>query len=98
MDALGPLGHPWSEPSRSADWRDDARCRSRQDVEFFGRSDNRHASAQAKRLCEACPVRSACLDYANENEIAYGIWGGMNVEERERLVGRKFPRVPTRAD
>lgn len=37
---------------------------------------------EAKRLCGTCPVRTECLDYANDNDEREGIWGGMTPQER----------------
>lgn len=36
----------------------------------------------AKAICRRCVVRVACLDYAIDNEEKFGVWGGMNTEER----------------
>lgn len=43
--------------------------------------------APAVRICQACPVRQACLDYALDNEtdyVAWGIWGGLTPAQRRR--------------
>lgn len=39
----------------------------------------------AKLLCADCPLRERCLDYAIENRLDYGIWGGLTVKERRPL-------------
>ncbi|MFJ4191866.1 WhiB family transcriptional regulator [Kitasatospora sp. NPDC089509] len=39
----------------------------------------------AKRVCQDCPVREACLRAAVLQEEEYGIWGGLTPEERRRL-------------
>lgn len=39
----------------------------------------------AKKVCKTCPVRSECLEYALENFISFGIWGGLTGPERVRL-------------
>ncbi|MEO6158661.1 MAG: WhiB family transcriptional regulator, partial [Ilumatobacteraceae bacterium] len=36
----------------------------------------------AKKACRACPVQGACLEYALDNDERYGIWGGLDEEER----------------
>lgn len=36
----------------------------------------------AKTICNTCPVRTECLDYAIAEGIEYGIWGGLNPWER----------------
>ena len=44
----------------------------------------------AKQACEACPVREPCLEYAMDNGIQYGIWGGFS--ERGRRALRRHRR------
>ncbi|MEI8187847.1 MAG: WhiB family transcriptional regulator [Candidatus Saccharibacteria bacterium] len=36
----------------------------------------------AKECCESCPIKNECLDYAIENNEKFGVWGGMNLNER----------------
>lgn len=37
---------------------------------------------EAKQVCAECPVRAACLEYALEKRLDYGVWGGMSAKER----------------
>lgn len=39
---------------------------------------------QAKKVCDRCPVRSRCLEYAVDTGQNFGVWGGL--DEGERLV------------
>ena len=39
----------------------------------------------AKKVCSICPVQSECLNYALDNGIKDGIWGGLTKTERKRL-------------
>lgn len=41
---------------------------------------------RAKSICQICPVRQPCLDYANAIREPYGIWGGFTEAERRHLV------------
>ncbi|MCT6780526.1 WhiB family transcriptional regulator [Streptomyces sp. CS7] len=41
--------------------------------------------AEAKELCGWCPVRRDCLDFAVENGLKDGIWGGLTKAERAPL-------------
>ena len=34
-------------------------------------------------MCNTCPVRVECFDYAVEN-LVHGIWAGTNKEERDK--------------
>ena len=39
----------------------------------------------AKAVCEQCPVKTECLQFALETNQDSGIWGGTSEEERRRL-------------
>ena len=43
--------------------------------------------SRAKRICEGCPVKDKCLaDGLKADKLgAYGIWGGLDPDERGRL-------------
>ncbi|MCL4442947.1 MAG: WhiB family transcriptional regulator [Actinobacteria bacterium] len=43
----------------------------------------------AKSVCEQCPVREACLEYALANRERYGIWGGASERERRRIIRQR---------
>lgn len=47
----------------------------------------------AKSLCEGCPVRERCLNYAIDQRLSHGVWGGLTGDERynyrQRLVMRR---------
>lgn len=40
----------------------------------------------AKQVCQACPVRQACLEYALANREKHGIWGGTTVRDRRHIL------------
>lgn len=40
---------------------------------------------EAKLLCNSCPYKEACLEFALKNPQA-GIWGGTTERERKRLI------------
>jgi WhiB family redox-sensing transcriptional regulator len=42
-------------------------------------------SCTAKAICRGCPVRVACLDWAQATGQQYGIWGGYSTKERDLL-------------
>ena len=68
------------------DWAASAACRtSRPDALFVkGAEQNR-----AKQLCSGCPVRTECLAEALDNQIEWGVWGGMTERERRALLRRR---------
>lgn len=43
----------------------------------------------ARRVCEGCPVKSPCLEYALRNSIDHGVWGGESERERRRIARRR---------
>ena len=69
-------------------WRADAACRDGDSEIFFPVGDSDAALEvveQAKAVCQTCPVREACLQYALETRQVDGIWGGTTEDERRRL-------------
>jgi WhiB family redox-sensing transcriptional regulator len=48
----------------------------------------------AKRICAACPVAGACLDYALVNNIDHGVWGGATESERRAIRRARAGRPP----
>ena len=44
---------------------------------------------KAKQVCGACPVRTECLAEALDNQIEWGVWGGMTERERRALLRRR---------
>ena len=43
----------------------------------------------ARRICETCPVKAPCLEYALEHRIDHGVWGGCSERERRRILKRR---------
>ncbi len=64
------------------------------DPELFFPGQGEDASA-AKAVCQTCPIRTECLDYALDNAEKHGIWGGMSERERRRI--RRQRRLATEA-
>jgi WhiB family redox-sensing transcriptional regulator len=50
----------------------------------------------AKDYCARCPVRQACLEWSIDVGERFGIWGGLNEEERAHL--RRIPAPVRRAE
>ena len=74
----------WNE-----DWAAKGICHQVRPDELFVRGA---AQNRAKQLCAGCPVRTECLSEALDNEIEWGVWGGMTERERRSLL-RKRPNV-----
>ena len=64
-------------------WQADALCAQTDPEAFFPEKGG--STRDAKRVCEACTVKDACLEYAMANDERFGIWGGLSERERRRL-------------
>ncbi len=74
-------------------WMARGNCRYEPPSTFFP-SDGVGVEA-AKRLCETCSVKEQCLEYALENRIDHGVWGGTSERQRRRILKkRKISSVP----
>jgi WhiB family transcriptional regulator, redox-sensing transcriptional regulator len=72
----------------SASWRLRAACRHADPDLFFPVGTTGPALGQigeAKRICQACPVRTSCLGWALRHGISFGIWGGTTEDDRQIL-------------
>jgi WhiB family transcriptional regulator, redox-sensing transcriptional regulator len=69
--------------SAAGAWRKRAACWNAPPWLMF--DPKRSAQRRALALCQGCPVRQACLDYALFYDEPFGVWGGMTPGERARL-------------
>lgn len=83
------------EALRGRPWSDEAACRT-EDPELFyahgveGMKMSVPQIAEAKAICNSCPVRRECLDWAIEHgETEHGIWGGKTPHERRAEARRR---------
>lgn len=64
-------------------------CKDKTDMFFPTRQTKPSISRQAMAMCEACPIRWACLQKSKGE--AFGIWAGMsnkNVKKYHRMVAK----------
>jgi WhiB family redox-sensing transcriptional regulator len=64
------------------EWRKSAECKGADTNDFFLTAQEK--VREMKKLCNACGVRTQCLNFALENEISWGIYGGMTAQERNK--------------
>ncbi|WP_265564587.1 WhiB family transcriptional regulator [Streptomyces hygroscopicus] len=64
-------------------WHERALC-AQTGAEFFFPEPG-SSVREAKRICELCESRSACLEYALANDERFGVWGGLSEKERLHL-------------
>ena len=68
-------------------WMKDGHCRHYPPAAFFP-SDGVGVDV-ARQICGECPVKSDCLEYALDNRIDHGVWGGCSERERRRILKRR---------
>jgi WhiB family redox-sensing transcriptional regulator len=66
-----------------ASWMALGKCRDMDPALFFP-SDGVGVQ-DAQRICVICPMKIPCLEYALDNRIDNGVWGGMSERERRRI-------------
>jgi WhiB family redox-sensing transcriptional regulator len=72
----------------STSWRSHGRCLDEDPELFFPIGSTGPAVLQvteAKAVCQACRVREACLQWALEQGLDHGVWGGLDGDERRAL-------------
>jgi len=66
-------------------WEDRANCRDANPKLFYAVGDstatNQHNNEVIRTYCTPCPVRTQCLQNADE----HGIWGGLTEKERRKI-------------
>lgn len=80
------------------DWAQHAACAGESLELFFGPDGERAAEREAreekaKEICQACPVRSACADYALDRPEKYGLYGGLTEDERAPIRRSRMRRA-----
>lgn len=81
---------------RPTEWMADAACVGVDiDTAAFFPSPRRGESwtvlaAEAKRVCNRCPVMAACLTYGMDEDD--GVWGGTTPSERRRIRRQRRQR------
>jgi WhiB family redox-sensing transcriptional regulator len=97
MGAVNPfIG--WAPDARAREarieWVAKALCLSRDPDDLFVRGA---AQLKATGICRNCPVRAECLADALDNQMEFGIWGGLTERQRRALL-RQHPEVVSWSD
>ena len=83
------------------DWQDRAACQEQDPEDFFDPSgllmgaptkDTKLRRWRAKQTCARCPVAQTCAEYAEQTNIAFGVYGGLDQYERASLRRRDTER------
>lgn len=82
--SVAPTPIPDPEELLYADlWRKEALCIGLPLTTFF--PESAESNLPAKKICQECPVRIDCLDYAIATTQDFGIWAGTTSEERKKI-------------
>lgn len=71
-----------------SDWTVEARCRGSEVDTFFVRS--LPEAREAIKLCQRCNVKQDCLEYAVDEGIELGVWGGLTERQRRAYARRSM--------
>ena len=74
------------------DWMARGRCRE-MDPRVFFPSDGIGVH-EARRICDECPVKGPCLEYALANHVDHGVWGGTSERQRRRILKKRKVSLP----
>lgn len=89
-------------PAGDQSWAQWAECAKPDAPPMFPHEMDRKGQQAAKSTCDNCPVRAKCLDVALASGERFGIWGGLDPDERlalrKRQQRRKQPSRINRAD
>ena len=85
------LGSIPIDPDYATAWMADGNCRNYPPVMFFP-SDGVGVD-RARKICKDCPVAETCLEYALDQRIEHGVWGGCSERERRRILKRRKSSV-----
>ena len=48
----------------------------------------------AKQLCQMCPLKALCAEYALEAREEFGIWGGLTAQDRKTIYASARSTTP----
>lgn len=78
-------------------WRLEAACRGVDTDLFFPLGERVPAAQvrQAQEVCRRCPVVSACLTWALNTGVEFGIFGGCTADQRRELRAASIAAMRT---
>lgn len=74
-------------PHMDRSWQRRSACKGIDPIVFYPATDEE--AADAKAVCEVCPVQTECLEYAIACREHEGVWGGHTERERQRIIRRR---------
>ena len=80
----------WNLLNQDFEWTDAAACKGMPVSNFFPlKGESNQIVRAAKAVCNDCVVKTDCLNFAIDNFMPYGIWGGTSIKERRYLRSAK---------
>jgi WhiB family redox-sensing transcriptional regulator len=73
------------------EWQELAACKTIPVELFFPMVEQE--DLDAKGVCMGCEVREPCLEFAIEAGEKFGVWGGLNPQERRSVVSKRRARA-----
>lgn len=64
-------------------WQDRGACNGADPDLFF--PERGDPTGPAKRICERCPVKKECLEFALSDPETVGVWGGTSGAQRRQI-------------
>jgi WhiB family redox-sensing transcriptional regulator len=81
-----PIDIEWGD----GEWRQNAACKGTPTEDFF--TFESKVVDKIKKVCETCPVKKDCLQFALTNDISWGVYGGMTSRERNKTFKHAVSR------
>jgi len=79
------------------EWSNRAACLTAEPEVFFPVGSGGGALDEisaAKAICASCAVLNECRDYALSSRQPFGVWGGLDEEQRRAVwAGHQFPAL-----
>lgn len=80
----------WALKDADHSWHTEALCRgSSPELFFFEAGQSKKKNHVVEQYCNYCPAKQRCLDYALNNDIRFGVWGGLTPAERNRILSAR---------
>jgi WhiB family redox-sensing transcriptional regulator len=80
--------NPPLDTESTTSWMAEGNCRNYPPAVFFP-SDGVGVDRARKICSNDCPVAAKCLEYALDQRIEHGVWGGCSERERRRILKRR---------
>jgi len=74
----------WELKDKDDRFRDKAACKNADPNLFFPEKGANKLFKEAVEICKRCTVYKDCLRFAMNNQIPYGVWGGLSPKQRTR--------------